>query len=320
MENEELSRRLREVDLINQQESIIQREVPGCGNMNLVLRIKLNSARSLILKQAKPWVEKFPSIPAPLERLSIEYQFYQLSADTLKENSPKILGFMPELNLLIMEDLGQLRDCSDIYSGADLSIDNLDHLYDYITRLHEIKPTTGLSNRSMRELNHQHIFDIPLRRSVQELEDIKPGLSDIAAELYKKKDYLKQIEKLGREYMKDGSKLTHGDFYPGSWMIDHQGRLIIIDPEFAFCGCVEFDLGVMLAHFHLAGKPESAEYIYNKILKNNDTVDTQLIQGFTGAEVMRRLLGVAQLPLSIELHQIKSLLELSEHLVLNKES
>ena len=42
-------------------------ELAGEGNMNCVIRVRLPD-RSLILKQARPWVEKYPSIAAPVER------------------------------------------------------------------------------------------------------------------------------------------------------------------------------------------------------------------------------------------------------------
>src|SRR4051812_21791268 len=39
----------------------------GDGNMNLTLRVT-TPARSVIVKQGRPWVEKYPQIPAPTER------------------------------------------------------------------------------------------------------------------------------------------------------------------------------------------------------------------------------------------------------------
>ena len=54
-------------------------ERAGEGNMNCVIRVKL-PARSLILKQARPWVEKYPSIAAPIERASAEARFYRFAA------------------------------------------------------------------------------------------------------------------------------------------------------------------------------------------------------------------------------------------------
>ena len=48
-------------------ETLLSATKAGDGNMNLTLRLTTD-ARSLILKQARPWVEKYPHIPAPDSR------------------------------------------------------------------------------------------------------------------------------------------------------------------------------------------------------------------------------------------------------------
>ena len=40
----------------------------GEGNMNLTLRVQTDR-RSLLVKQARPWVEKYDHIPAPWDRI-----------------------------------------------------------------------------------------------------------------------------------------------------------------------------------------------------------------------------------------------------------
>ena len=42
----------------------------GDGNMNTVKRALLSNGTSLLLKQAFPFVKKYPSIPAPADRLT----------------------------------------------------------------------------------------------------------------------------------------------------------------------------------------------------------------------------------------------------------
>ena len=48
----------------------------GAGNMNLVLRVTTAQKRSFVLKQGRPWVEKYPQIAAPFERTLVEAAFY----------------------------------------------------------------------------------------------------------------------------------------------------------------------------------------------------------------------------------------------------
>ena len=73
----ELQQYLSEQEWLQAGEKIETLEKAGEGNMNLVLRVKTNQ-RSLIIKQSRPWVEKYPHILAPLERAIVEGQFYQL--------------------------------------------------------------------------------------------------------------------------------------------------------------------------------------------------------------------------------------------------
>ena len=54
----------------------------GDGNMNCTLRASLGG-RTLILKQSRPYVAKYPSIPAPLDRAI--------------ERSRDVIGALPEV-------------------------------------------------------------------------------------------------------------------------------------------------------------------------------------------------------------------------------
>ena len=89
----------------------------------------------------------------------------------------------------------------------------------------------------------------------------------------------------------------------------------MIDPEFCFLGEPAFDLGVLLAHLHLSD--ESARLRERAIDAYRGSERTQtLARAFAGVEIMRRLIGVAQLPLSHGLDEKRELLELSRKLVL----
>ena len=52
-------------------------EKPGEGNMNFVLRVIPESGKSFIIKQSRPWVEKYPQIVAPIDRIKIESEYRQ---------------------------------------------------------------------------------------------------------------------------------------------------------------------------------------------------------------------------------------------------
>lgn len=299
-------------------------EVAGDGNMNCVLRVR-TPERSLIVKQARPWVEKYPSIAAPVERAAAEERFYRAVAGDrqLAEVMPKVLDFDAGAAVLILEDLSPAEPLMDCYGGkVALTEDQLVVLAEFLRRLHDLEIAAterpAFRNAAMRELNHEHIFDLPLRPDGglgEMLEGITPGLVAPAAGLREDAAYVGAVRELGERYLTDdGGALLHGDFFPGSLLLRDSGRLCVIDPEFSFCGDPEFDLGVFLAHLLLSKHAERMAEFWMKVA--GEGRNHALIRKYAGVEIMRRLLGVAQLPMQRTLEEKRSLLERSREWVL----
>ena len=122
-----------------------------------------------------------------------------------------------------------------------------------------------------------------------------------------------RIHALGARYLADGDHLVHGDYFPGSWLRALRG-IAIIDPEFCFTGAPEFDVGVMLAHLLLAAQPDAL--VTHHLGSFAGGYDGALVRGFAGAEIMRRLIGVAQLPLPASRERKHALLAKSRELVM----
>ena len=296
---------------LQDKERISSLEKPGEGNMNFVLRVQTNH-RSFILKQARPWVEKFPTIDAPVERTSVEASFFNaLQVENhLKEFIPACLGYDDHSFMLATEDLGVGADYSFLYQEAKvLHPKELDGLIRFLNALHSLSPpSTFPDNQAMRLLNQEHIFNFPFdEENGFNLDDVQPGLQQVSL-LYKKDTFLKEkIKKCGMLYLAKGNHLLHGDFYPGSWLKVEQD-LKIIDPEFGFVGPAEFDLGVLVAHLMMAQQTQDT---INAILdgyQQGPNFSESLLAQFAGIEIMRRLIGIAQLPLSLDLAQKKRLL------------
>lgn len=289
-------------------EKISHISVPGESNMNLVLRIRTNQG-SYILKQSKSYVRKYPQIPAPISRIEIEYRFLELlSTDPyLASLSPKVLHYDSTDHLMLLEDLGEGSDYLSIYGGLrQLQPDELIRLVHYLMRLHQLQVADFPPTAAMRSLNHEHIFEFPfLEENGFNLDQIQPGLQE-ASLPYKCDAALKaKIHSLGQRYLKTGKILIHGDFYPASWLEVSSG-IKIIDPEFGGLGDPEFDLGVFLAHLDLAQQDEQL----SKLVRETYTLplDWSLVQQYRCVELLRRLIGIAQLPVSLTLDAKKSLL------------
>ena len=301
-------------------------ELAGEGNMNCVVRVRLPN-RNLILKQARPWVEKYPSIAAPVERAASEARFYRFATRDLLVAAmmPRLLDFDEKSALLIIEDLFAAKPLIDCYEGAHpLNEWQLKELAQYTSALHSLTVPTnereGFRNAAMRRLNHEHIFDLPLRRDgalSEMLERITPGLDRAAGDLRQDSRYCDTVRSLGARYLRqNGPTLIHGDLFPGSLLQTGSGELRIIDPEFCFCGDPEFDIGVFYAHLLLSSHGEDALSGWLQAALENEKHSDSLVFQYAGVEIMRRILGVAQLPVRLSLEAKRRLLEQSRAMVL----
>jgi len=292
----------------------------GEGNMNCTVRVT-TTARSVIVKQSRPWVEKYPQFAAPGDRVCREAEFYRRveARPAVAGLMPRVLGFDAEGRVLVLEDLGTASDYTGVYRDGGFSVSEVGLLAAYLRALHEpLEEAGGLSNREMRELNHAHIFVIPLDRgSGVPLDQVTPGLSQVAAVLQGDRGYCREVERLGREvYLGDGPALVHGDFFPGSLLRTPAGPRVI-DPEFGYLGRPEYDAGVFLGHLWLSGHEVPALRAWHGAFTGTRGFEAALMLQLAGVEIMRRLIGYAQLPLVYGLDRKRELLELSRDLVLD---
>jgi 5-methylthioribose kinase len=267
-------------------------------------------------------VEKYPHIAAPWDRALMEAQFYNaIQADrSLAAYMPGLLGFDPDARILVLEDFGAAPELTHIYRDRSISSQEIESLTGFLVGLHSRFRNASLAgafaNTEMRKLNHTHIFDFPLRpENGLNLDSITPGLAGAARKLQQDAAYRNRVAALGDLYLGVGQCLIHGDYFPGSWLGTSQG-VRVIDPEFCFFGRPEIELGVMIAHLHLALCPAELGEDVMKIYRTaGAATDLDLTRQFAGVEIMRRLIGVAQLPLPYGIEEKQRLLEMSYRMV-----
>ncbi len=318
-----IERYLLEQKLADQSDLPCAVEPAGSGNMNLTLRVTLGERR-LILKQGRPWVEKYDHIEAPWERTLIEGLFYAAvrGEHAVSGRMPELLRLDERHHVLVLSDEGRAGDFTSIYSRGEISSASVAELLDWLSALGKVRVAeperTGLANRAMRALNYEHIFRLPLARdNGLDLDRVTEGLTRAAEDLKSDDVYRARVLERGSAYLSDGLCLVHGDYFPGSWLSGADG-LRIIDPEFCFLGAREFDYGVMIAHLALARTGvDLAEGVL--AATRREQLDLALMLNFAGIEIMRRLIGVAQLPLPHDLNSKRRLLEVSRSLVLTPE-
>jgi 5-methylthioribose kinase len=301
--------------LLESGDKITRVEKPGEGNMNMVLRVVPLKSASFIVKQARPWVEKYPEIEAPIERIEVEHSYYRyiMSSPTLSHHSPGILGFDTKNSLLVMEDLGKATDFSFVYEGRSFfNRQDLEAAINYLNNLKQLPvPAQYPSNLSLRKLNHQHIFSLPFSADNRfELDKIQAGLQQLSESCKRDQYLIKIIDELGKSYLETGKFLVHGDFYPGSLLNSAEG-LKVIDPEFSFVGPEEWDIAIFTAHLFLSNTPiELIRSALDRFHKTSDFNDN-IFAGYLGTEILRRLLGLAQVPVEMDLGQKAQLIEQS---------
>lgn len=311
-----LLQRLEALGWIKPGEHLTRTEPAGVGNMNRTLRIELageDSSRSLVLKQALPYVARYPDIPAPIERGAVEATFYEATAavSEIAAAMPRLLGFDADHHLLALEDLGAARDFSALYDDQpeehrSVWRSALPAIMDWLLALHTRVPAAGTpANEAMRTLNHEHIFNVPY--AVPAAVEVPASLAALRQQILEDRRARRQLTELGALYLGHATDALHpgnpvrlhGDYYPGSWLLDSGDHPHVIDPEFSFAGPAEFDLAVMRAHLALAGENEATWHALLDRYLLERTVDEALLEAFAAAEILRRIYGVAQLPLSL---------------------
>lgn len=295
---------MEKLDWLEEGESIGKIAKSGEGNMNLTLRVRTDR-RSVILKQARPWVEKYDEIAAPWDRILFEQRFYERASEIpeVAAMMPRFLAADSNARVLLLEDLQDAVDLSISYGGESIGESELIDLAHFLRDLHratEGDPDPNFANRAMRELNYEHIYRLPLSEDLEmPLDDFEPGLAQVAQEMKHDAELKKGVKETGERYLADGRHLLHGDYFPGSWLRT-PGGVRVIDPEFCFYGDREFDAGVTLGHLALSG--QKAEFARRFLSEYEDEseetkLDQVLLARIAGTEVIRRLIGVAQLPI-----------------------
>lgn len=325
-----IKRMLQDMQLCTAEDTITSVTKAGEGNMNVVLRVSLadraQTDRSLIVKQSRPWVAKYPSIQAPEERIVAELDFYRRVQGTADVASalPKLLSSDVERRTIVMEDLGSASDFMSLYASSEDPVETsavFDQAINWLARLHRVPINSSAGSEvgcdKLRELNHAHLFVIPFQPEAVDLDSVCVGLQS-ESNFIREDDKLRAaMITLGQQYLSQGQFLLHGDYYPGSWLKTDAG-FRVIDPEFCFAGPVEFDLGVLAAHWIFCGAAADRSTI-DRVCKayGDQSTDDRLVGQFAGGELIRRLIGVAQLPLVANLSQRLQWLNAARSLVLD---
>ena len=290
--------------------------------MNLTVRVETN-VRSIIVKQSREYVEKFPDVPAPCDRVLSEIQFYDCTKGNamIRSMTPLVLYTDYTNNVMVMEDLGQTSDYTRYFSERNtIPMAELERITEFAATLHVSYTSKNtdveIGNQEMKKLSHFHIFVFPFdRKNGLQLDSFHPGLESVAKRYLGDQKLVNEVSKLGERFMRSDSSLLHGDYHLGSFL-NTGSRVYVIDTEFCCFGDPEFDMGVMVAHLIMSEQPQSSIDAVLRKYTSIASLDLTLCSQYAGVEIMRRIIGIAQLPLSLQNESRITLLETAYQLIL----
>jgi len=238
------------------------REV-GDGNLNLVFIVE-GEQGSVCLKQALPYVRAAgPSWPMSPERAFFENTYYRAVAPHVAERIPKIYHYDAELYCTLMERLSPhiiLRH--GLIAGRrypNLAV----HMGEYVARACFFTSDLAepferkmdrmaqfAANKPLIRITVDLIFTDPYRLSERN-HHTSPQLDAIAAEVRADGPLKAAAARFGEKFLNYPQALLHGDLHSGSVMVTADDTRVI-DPEFAFCGPIGFDLGAFFGNLLLS--------------------------------------------------------------------
>ena len=238
------------------------REV-GDGNLNLVFLVD-GPLGAVCVKQALPYVRVAgPSWPMTPERAFFENAYYSAVAPYVDALVPQIHHYDPELYCTVMERLSPhiiLRhgliegrrfprlghDVGEYVARASFYTSDLAVPFERKMQMMAL----FAANQPLIRITVDLIFTDPYGESPRN-RHTSPQLDGLATELRADARLKLAVARLGHRFLTDAQALLHGDLHSGSVMVT-QSDTRVIDPEFAFCGPIGFDLGAFFGNLLLA--------------------------------------------------------------------
>ena len=237
------------------------REV-GDGNLNLVFIVENGRAdQSVVLKQALPYLRVAgESWPLTRERMRFETQALLKHNELAPGLAPQVYHFDNEMSLVVMENLSALEVMRRPLVGRQRFPKFADHISTfmarslfftsdfYLTGLEKKELQAKFINPHLNKIQEDFVFTNPFMESP---ENRWNPLVDSEVQAVRRNSELKlALAEMKASYMTHAEALIHSDLHTGSIMANAE-ETKVIDPEFAFCGPMGFDIGAVLENLVL---------------------------------------------------------------------
>jgi len=283
-------------------------EPAGDGNINWVRRVTGADGARVIVKQARPALERFPQYRVDTMRIVFEARYGAVLRRIVPGQArvlPKVLLFDEPTRALVMEDVSPAERLDSLLDSGRAEPATLFALGEFLGAVHRATAAEApllapdFANDEMRKLHGEHIFTLPFAPNDFPIE---PRLRALADEALSKPRVREVISELRASYYDSRQSLVHGDVQAGNVLVQGE-RPRLLDAEIAHVGDPAFDLGQAFAHVHVhrvrardAGACEACE----KALVDGYAPERALLaraRRYAGVEILRRAVGAARLVL-----------------------
>ena len=280
----------------------------GDGNINFVRRVRVGPGRSVVVKQARKSLERFPEYQVSTTRIVFEHRYAEVVAELapgVAETLPRTLAFDEKRRVLVLEDLGDAPRLDRELALGRVPIEALNELGVYLASVHAAtRPLaatlrTRFENHEMRELHGEHIFTLPYQANDFPLS---PELH-AAAERLLDAPVRASIAELRESYYQSCEALVHADVQAGNLLLQGQ-RPRLLDAEIAHLGDPAFDLGTALAHVWVyrsrSALPDPCARGAEALCAGyrsagGSDAEIRRAARYAGVEILRRTIGAARL-------------------------
>ncbi|KAL5019027.1 hypothetical protein ScPMuIL_004749 [Solemya velum] len=324
---------IEEVQFVKKKESVKIEEIGDGNLNDVFRLYSESGPGSVILKHGPPYIKCIgPEYPLGIYRTKLEFDALTKFDELSPGSVPKPFLFDRESNVICMEDLRSYRIFRKLLINRQLSMAAARSFARHIAVIHRKTHVAELGHQGIKVLNEQFSNPelvaltanfiltapfIPNEPTNRCSEAVKKQLHTVQ-ENQKVKDAVEVMKKL---FLEKKESLVHGDFHTGSVMVDGDTAKII-DLEFAYVGPCAVDIGLLIANYifsyyrHMSIPQDNdagRQFAYKMIEVCHMTVRTYLeemtctvgdkesyqdnllseVAGFTGCELVRRIVGVA---------------------------
>ncbi|MDZ4095142.1 MAG: S-methyl-5-thioribose kinase [Paracoccaceae bacterium] len=232
------------------------------GNMNAVFRIAGPKA-SVIAKQALPYIRVIgKSWPFPISRIDYEDRALREHGRVAGRYLPQVYAYLPQLGLIVMQDFAPHIIARKAFIAGQYLPHLAADLGDYLARSLFFTSDFALSMPQKMALTSQFCDNSVLCETTADvifagpywaapMNRVTSGNEPLAAVFHTDNALKLAAAEMAEVFRTRAQALIHGDLHTGSLMVTAT-ETRVIDPEWAFCGPMGFDIGALLGNLLLA--------------------------------------------------------------------